>query len=61
MRVLFVTGEFPPLQGGVGDCTNEIAKRLHRMGVEVAVLTAEIQNSKPGAKSRNPQSAIRNP
>ena len=28
MRVLYLTGEFPPLQGGVGDCTNEIAKAL---------------------------------
>lgn len=40
MRVLFITGEFPPMQGGVGDCTNEIAKALSACGVEVQVLTS---------------------
>jgi glycosyltransferase involved in cell wall biosynthesis len=39
MRVLFLTGEFPPMQGGVGDCTNEIALALAQRGVEVSVLT----------------------
>lgn len=28
MRLLFVTGEFPPMQGGVGDYTREIATGL---------------------------------
>lgn len=40
MRVLFITGEFPPMQGGVGDCTNEIAKALVSLGIDVQVLTA---------------------
>ena len=40
MRVLFITGEFPPMQGGVGDCTNEIAQGLAALGVEVSVLTS---------------------
>ena len=40
MRVLYLTGEFPPKQGGVGDCTNEIAKALVACGVETHVLTA---------------------
>lgn len=39
MRVLFITGEFPPMQGGVGDCTNETAKALAKLGVEAHVLT----------------------
>lgn len=39
MRVLFITGEFPPMQGGVGDCTNEIALALAKRGVQVSVLT----------------------
>ncbi len=39
MRVLFITGEFPPMPGGVGDCTHEIAKELARQGVAVGVLT----------------------
>lgn len=40
MRILFITGEFPPMQGGVGDCTNEIAKALAALGVDVHVLTS---------------------
>jgi glycosyltransferase involved in cell wall biosynthesis len=40
LRVLFLTGEFPPMQGGVGDCTNEIAKALAALGAEVQVLTS---------------------
>jgi glycosyltransferase involved in cell wall biosynthesis len=40
MRILFITGEFPPMQGGVGDCTNEIAKGLAALGAHVRVLTS---------------------
>ena len=40
MRVLFITGEYPPMQGGVGDCTNEIAQGLAALGAEVRVLTS---------------------
>ncbi len=40
MRILFITGEFPPMQGGVGDCTNEIAKGLAARGADVGVLTS---------------------
>jgi len=40
MRILFITGEFPPMQGGVGDCTNEIAQELAARGAEVQVLTS---------------------
>jgi len=40
LRVLFITGEFPPMQGGVGDCTNEIAHSLAALNVDVQVLTS---------------------
>lgn len=40
MKVLFVTGEYPPLQGGVGDYTAALAYHLARLGVEVTVLTS---------------------
>ena len=40
MRVLFITGEFPPMQGGVGDCANEIAHGLAACGANVRVLTS---------------------
>ncbi len=39
-RVLFITGEFPPMQGGVGDCTNEIAQGLAARGADVCVFTS---------------------
>jgi glycosyltransferase involved in cell wall biosynthesis len=40
MRLLLVTGEFPPMQGGVGDYTNEIAKGFAACGEQVCVLTS---------------------
>lgn len=51
MRVLFLTGEFPPLQGGVGDCTNEIALALAQRGVPVTVLTTDTQSSVSSLRS----------
>ncbi len=39
MKVGLVTGEFPPMQGGVGDYTNELAQALAALGVEVHVIT----------------------
>lgn len=41
MRVLFITGEFPPMQGGVGDYTWRLGSTLAELGVDVHVLTAE--------------------
>lgn len=41
MRVLFVTGEFPPMQGGVGDYTATLARALADLGASVAVVTSE--------------------
>jgi len=50
MRVLFITGEFPPMQGGVGDCTNEIARELVARGIDVQVLTStKAQGIRPSA------------
>jgi len=40
MRVCMVSGEYPPMQGGVGDYTRELARALARMGIDVAVLTS---------------------
>ena len=40
MRILLISGEYPPLQGGVGDYTHELAKALIALGAEVDVLTA---------------------
>ena len=39
-RILFVTGEYPPMQGGVADYTRELARALAASGQEVGVLTS---------------------
>jgi glycosyltransferase involved in cell wall biosynthesis len=41
MRILFVTGEYPPMQGGVGAYTQELARALRALDVQVNVLTCE--------------------
>ena len=40
MKVCLISGEYPPLQGGVGDYTHELGKALAALGVEVAVITS---------------------
>ncbi len=39
MKILLVTGEYPPMQGGVGDYTKELGKAFADLDVEVHVLT----------------------
>jgi glycosyltransferase involved in cell wall biosynthesis len=39
-RILFITGEYPPMQGGVADYTRELARALARAGQEVGILTS---------------------
>lgn len=58
MRVLFITGEFPPMQGGVGDCTNEIAKGLAALGAEARVLTSQLAIDNSQSSIPNSQFAI---
>ncbi len=40
MRICLITGEFPPMQGGVGDFTREIGLAMNRLGAEVNVVTS---------------------
>lgn len=40
MKVCFLTGEYPPMQGGVADHTAHLARRLVKLGVDVSVLTS---------------------
>lgn len=49
-KVLFVTGEYPPMAGGVGAYTHALALALHRQGVAVSVITS--RHAQPGP---NPQ------
>lgn len=39
MRILFVSGEYPAMQGGVGDYTRRLSEALGELGADVHVLT----------------------
>jgi glycosyltransferase involved in cell wall biosynthesis len=40
MKICFLTGEYPPMQGGVADHTAHLARHLVDLGVDVSVLTS---------------------
>ncbi|NOZ49840.1 MAG: glycosyltransferase family 4 protein [Chloroflexi bacterium] len=40
LRILFITGEYPPMQGGVADYTRALGQALVATGHQVAVLTS---------------------
>ncbi|MEN6478097.1 MAG: glycosyltransferase family 4 protein [Anaerolineales bacterium] len=40
LRLLMITGEYPPMEGGVADYSRILAQRLAQRGVEVHVLTS---------------------
>ncbi len=40
MRICLITGEYPPMQGGVGDYTHELGAAFLALGAEVHVLTS---------------------
>lgn len=40
MKVILISGEFPPMVGGVGDYTACLATAVHSLGVQVSVLTS---------------------
>ena len=48
MKVLFITGEFPPMQGGVGDYTREIGLALRDLGCTVAIASSAQAGPIPG-------------
>ncbi len=52
MRIGLITGEFPPMQGGVGDFTHELGQALRALGHEVHVITNASPNTQPA--TRNP-------
>jgi len=55
MKACLITGEFPPMQGGVGDYTHELSKALADLGVEVHVITLCSAGS-PGPAAREARS-----
>jgi glycosyltransferase involved in cell wall biosynthesis len=48
VRVLFITGEFPPMQGGVGDYTRELGLALSDLGCKVDVVAPTQARPVPG-------------
>ena len=40
MKICLVTGEFPPMQGGVGDYTRELGIALRDLGCQVHVVSS---------------------
>ncbi len=47
MRIGMITGEYPPLEGGVGDFTRELGTALHADGHEVHILTSQMNDRQP--------------
>ena len=48
LRIVFIAGEYPPLEGGLGDYTRELSRALVELGHAVAVVTrAEGQDLTP--------------
>ena len=41
MRIAFITGEFPPMPGGVGDFTRILAERLQALAHDVHILSRQ--------------------
>ncbi|HQE93608.1 MAG TPA: glycosyltransferase family 4 protein [Anaerolineae bacterium] len=48
MRIGLITGEYPPLEGGVGDFTRELGIALTTAGHEVHILTTRINTQPSG-------------
>ena len=44
MKIGLITGEYPPLQGGVGDFTRELARALIAAGHEAQVVTTAVSH-----------------
>jgi glycosyltransferase involved in cell wall biosynthesis len=52
MRIGLVTGEYPPLEGGVGAFTEQLARALHARGHEIHVITTK--QARPADAPRRP-------
>lgn len=54
MRVCFISGEYPPIVGGIGDYTQRLARALVALGHQVAVVTsvAAAEDAEEGAMAQ---------
>jgi glycosyltransferase involved in cell wall biosynthesis len=56
VKIGLVSGEFPPLEGGVGAFTQELAQSLHTAGHDVHVITSRntrLENAEKTFRTRN--------
>jgi glycosyltransferase involved in cell wall biosynthesis len=51
LRILLINYEFPPLGGGAGNATQNIARELTALGSDVRVLTTRYQNQNPDSEA----------
>jgi glycosyltransferase involved in cell wall biosynthesis len=51
MKVCLVTGEYSPMQGGVGDFTNELGQALAALGHEVHVITSASRSTEHATRN----------
>jgi len=59
MRVCLVSAEYPPMQGGVGDCTHELGSALIGLGHQVGVVTSsQVRRTVPGSPGAEGEPAI---
>jgi glycosyltransferase involved in cell wall biosynthesis len=49
MRIGLITGEYPPMHGGVGAFTHHLARHLHALGHEIHVITDRAARPQPPA------------
>jgi glycosyltransferase involved in cell wall biosynthesis len=61
MRVGLVTGEYPPMEGGVGAFTRELARALAMRGDEVHIITQREARQEPPSGVRYSIQALRAP
>ncbi len=57
MKVCFLTGEYPPMQGGIADHTAHLAQYLIEQGLDTCILTSY----KASANSQSPISNLQSP
>ena len=50
MKICLISGEFPPMQGGVGDYTDEMAEAYLNMGHDVMVITSTQGTGRTGSR-----------
>ncbi|MBN1889221.1 MAG: glycosyltransferase family 4 protein [Thermoflexales bacterium] len=60
MRIGLITGEYPPMQGGVGDFTQELAQALTLLGHEAHVITTSQKSEVRSQKSNQVHRCINN-